>query len=325
MSSLEMAAPILGKPRRHSLRSAAEAAGMPLETAQRYWRSFGFTSVDDDALELTDSEAELLRVFAGWLDEGLVDDARMVRLLRLTGHGIAQLVQSQIDVVLDWMERTGIDPPMRLEYIETLAHRVLPDIQRLLSNAWRRQMATGIQRLDPNPAPTPSVLLGIGFADLVGYTELSKRLSEQALTRLIQSFEDTVALVVSEHGGTVIKTIGDEVLYCASEPVTVAVIACELLKAFRGHADMPTLRAGIAHGPVVRHLGDVFGTTVNLASRLTNLAAPGTIVAAPELAAALNGDPRFDLQPLPERHINGIGPVATTLVSLSGEATDADT
>jgi len=71
---------------------------------------------------------------------------------------------------------------------------------------------------------------------------------------------------------------------------------------------------GLALGPVVRQLGDVFGTTVNLASRLTRLAEPNTIVADPAMAESLAGHPNFGLQTLPDTDIRGIGRIVPVLL-----------
>ena len=54
--------------------------------------------------------------------------------------------------------------------------------------------------------------LAVGFADLVGFTRLTRRLEEEELGELVESFETTSADLVAAHGGRLIKTLGDEVL-----------------------------------------------------------------------------------------------------------------
>jgi adenylate cyclase len=84
---------------------------------------------------------------------------------------------------------------------------------------------------------------------------------------------------VVDHGGRVIKNIGDEVLFVADDVRGAAEAA--LTMTARGadpDDDFPEVRAGLAYGEVVSRLGDVFGPTVNLASRLTSVARPGSVL-----------------------------------------------
>jgi adenylate cyclase len=70
---------------------------------------------------------------------------------------------------------------------------------------------------------------------------------------------------------------------------------------------LPDARAGVATGSVLSREGDYFGPVVNLASRLTELAYPGSVLVSSEVADALEGDPRFALRRLPRRKVRGIG------------------
>ena len=120
-------------------------------------------------------------------------------------------------------------------------------------------------------------MLSVGFADLVSYTRLSQRLEERELALLVDRFG---APLVRRHrrrrGGRLVKTIGDEVLFVADTPAAAAMIGLELAEAMAEDPELPDVRVGIATGTVLTRMGDVFGSTVNLASRLTALAAPGT-------------------------------------------------
>ena len=68
-------------------------------------------------------------------------------------------------------------------------------------------------------------------------------------------------------------------LFAVADPAAAVSIALALTARGEDPDDLfPSVRAGVAHGPVVRRLGDVFGSTVNAASRLTSAARPGTVV-----------------------------------------------
>ena len=92
-----------------------------------------------------------------------------------------------------------------------------------------------------------------------------------------------------------IKNIGDEVLFVA-EDVAQAADAALIMTARGTDPDdrFPEVRAGMAYGDVVSRLGDVFGPTVNIASRLTSVARPGSVLIDQGAHDALTGDTSSD-------------------------------
>jgi adenylate cyclase len=151
--------------------------------------------------------------------------------------------------------------------------------------------AQGTDQITSGPAP-----VAIGFADLSGFTALTRNSTELELRDLLDTFESLATDIVGQQGGRIVKTIGDEVLFEVDDPAAAAEIALELLEAAGAHPGLPELRAGLAYGPVVSRLGDVFGSTVNIASRLTSLSRPGTVLVDREMHDSLAGDTRFRLK-----------------------------
>lgn len=132
--------------------------------------------------------------------------------------------------------------------------------------------------------------MAVCFVDIVGYTARSRALSEEELVAWVEEFEATATGVAIDHGCRVIKTLGDAVLLVSDDPVAAAESALHLtLKGEDEDDPFPRVRAGLAVGPVVARLGDVFGPTVNLASRLTTVARPGAVVLDDEAAESLSG------------------------------------
>ena len=108
--------------------------------------------------------------------------------------------------------------------------------------------------------------LTVCFIDIVGYTAQSRGLEGSELVSWVEHFEQETTLLVVDHGGQVIKTIGDEILFTVGGPAAAVEIALALTARGDDEDDpFPAVRVGIAHGPVVRRLGDVFGSTVNAA------------------------------------------------------------
>ena len=186
---------------------------------------------------------------------------------------------------------------------------LVEDVEPLLIYAWRRHLAATIGRLMTNDREiegTGSVRT-VGFADMVGFTTLVRRLSERQLAQLVDRFEAIAGEVIAAHGGRIVKTLGDEVVFVAYDPAAGAAIGLDLLERIGADQGMPDLRVGLALGPVLSHLGDVFGTTVNRASRLTNVARTRTVVIDDALAQSISGVEGFEVSRLPPRALRGIG------------------
>ncbi|MFD0853530.1 adenylate/guanylate cyclase domain-containing protein, partial [Actinomadura adrarensis] len=160
---------------------------------------------------------------------------------------------------------------------------------------------------------TGSALLGVGFADIVSFTRLSRRMEGTALADFVERFESTTTALVAELGGRVIKTLGDEVLFVTEDPVAATEMALSVATLSEDDPEFPRVRVGIAYGEVISRLGDVFGTPVNMAARLTAIAHPGTVLCDPSLADALPDDV-YSVQHLRPRPLQGLGRVRPTVV-----------
>jgi adenylate cyclase len=159
----------------------------------------------------------------------------------------------------------------------------------------------------------------VGFADMVGFTELSRQMAPHELTRLIRCFERQAVEVVVAHGGRLVKFIGDEAMYVAETvhaAVDIALILGDRLAASEVAVE---LHCGIAYGPTVSVGSDVFGHTVNLASRLTGVARRNSVVVTRDAARRLEDRP--DLRTRRVLHLadlKGVG--RTPMVSVSRRA-----
>jgi class 3 adenylate cyclase len=126
--------------------------------------------------------------------------------------------------------------------------------------------------------------------------------------------------VVTAAGARLVKTLGDEVLWIAERSAAAVTAGLDLLDAFLADDQVPEMRVGLATGLVISRMGDVFGTTVNLASRLTSLARPGTVLVdrttADEITAPDSGiGSDVSVAPLWPRPLRGLGLVEPYLVT----------
>ncbi|HKE68406.1 MAG TPA: adenylate/guanylate cyclase domain-containing protein [Nocardioidaceae bacterium] len=285
---------LLGGNRRYTRLEVAERAGVSVDRAQELWRALGFASTADDEVVFTDEDVEALGLMATLVSGGVVDPRAEASLARSLGQPLARLAEWQTTVVREVVA----DPDQPLDAQPQLVRAIealLPVMERLQSYVWRRHLAAAAGRMLADPGSDPqSNTLVVGFADIVDFTRTSRTIEDADLAEFVDYFEGTAAAIVAERHGRVIKTIGDEVLFVADTPRQGADLALELAARSEEDADFPTVRVGLAYGPVLSQLGDVYGPVVNVAARLTSVARPETVVVDRELAAAL--EPESDLQ-----------------------------
>jgi adenylate cyclase len=306
---------VLGAPRLLTRDQVAHGSGVPLEDAARLWRAMGFADVGD-AVAFTAADVDALRLLGTLLERGVLDRVTAFDVARSLGQTTARLADWQVDAFGRLLvDRGVVDPrdPLSEESAAALFRELevlLPSLEQLLVHVWRRQLAAAFERGLGDAEQSGAVETGhltVGFADQVGFTRLTRRLEEVELAELIERFESRSADVVAAAGGRLIKTLGDEVLFVASDPASAAEVALRLIEEHELDETVPRLRIGLATGVVVSRRGDVFGTTVNLASRLTALARPDTVLVDPVTAEALVDARGLHLRALTPRAVRGIG------------------
>ena len=255
----------------------------------------------------TETDVTALAKVASLLPAGLVDEEIVLRMVRAVGQTMARLAKWQVDIMVEAVTDPLEPPdPETLHLIAANAEKYIAELEPLLVHAWRRQLAAAGTRLLA-AQEDPAVRAAVGFADLVAFTRTSRYLDERDLARLVESFEETTSDVVAEHGGRVVKTLGDEVLFSAETAKAGAEIGLSVAQTVRDDAGIPDVRVGMAYGPVLPLRGDVFGTTVNLASRLTSMARPGTALADAGMASELRGDDAYEVSRIRARRAHGLG------------------
>lgn len=299
---------VLGSPRRYTRHQAAALVGVSLEDARRYWRALGFADTGD-AVIFTDADVAAMRRLLALVDDDVLSEDNAVNLVRALGHTTARLAEWEVDLVVEQMSGgTGRRDDLELADGYRLAEALLPALEMLLVHAWRRRLAAAVHRMmSVDDTLVDAIHATVGFADLVGFTRLARRLDERELAGLVERFEHVAADIVSASGGRLVKTLGDEVLFVADRPREAADAALSLLESFAGDSAVPELRVGLATGLVVSRMGDVFGTTVNLASRLTALARPGSVLCDQATAAELDASSGFATVALWRRPLRGLG------------------
>ena len=154
-------------------------------------------------------------------------------------------------------------------------------------------------------------MMAVGFADMVGFTMLSQHLGDEELAAVVARFEELAHDTVVALGGRVVKMIGDEVMFVVSSASGAAQIGLSLAEAYSDDELLSDVRVALSIGPVLVKDGDYYGPVVNLASRLVNVAHPGTVLISDEFRDALEaeGAGDIDTRALRTRNLKDLGRV----------------
>ena len=304
---------LLGGELRYTRLDAVQLTGVSLAFAERLWRAFGYPQPGDDVVAFTEGDIIALSRLRKLIDVGLFDEDHVIRMVRAVGQTMARLAEWQVDIMVG--DITEAQDPPHPETVRALLEAVethIDELEPLIVHAWRRQLAaSGTRAMAVAAAEDETVPvrmhLAVGFADMVSFTEVSRGMDEDELATMVESFEETVSDLIAASGGRLVKTLGDEVLFTAEAPQVGCEIALGIGEAVAAHPKIPDVRVGVAYGPVLPLMGDVFGTTVNLAARLTSVARPGTVIVDAGLAAELDGSPKYEVHRLVRRPARGLG------------------
>jgi adenylate cyclase len=280
----------------------------PPERTRALWRALGFVDPAPDEVRFTAADVDALRLSARLASDEMIGAGVTESVARTVGQAMSRLAEAQTQIVTEQLSADPELAKLAQEHPEEMVRQVserfahlLPELEWLISYAWRRHMLASVQRAVAGAARDLSDhTTAIGFCDIVGYTSAVRDMTSQDLSQLVATFEGTASDIVIAHDGRVVKTLGDEVMFMVTDPLQAALTGLALSEAF-GHDDglVPPVRVGLAYGATLAHGGDIFGPVVNLASRCTGIARPGSVVADRELATHLEeliqADPKLGI------------------------------
>jgi adenylate cyclase len=305
---------------RYTQAETAEHAGLTLEETKQFWRALGFPDVAPDEVIFTDHDLNALTTVTGLIHLGLTDVDLAVQQARVIGQSMARIAEATPRAAV-----TSEESKRMAELFALTGGATLDGQARLLDYVWRRQLQASLRRRALAVVDANQNELSVGFADMVGFTALSQQLSEPALAEVVSRFEQLAYDTVAAGGGRVVKMIGDEVMFVASDTADAAKIALDLADAYSGDEQLSDVRVGLASGPVLAHEGDYYGPVVNLASRIVNIARPGSVLVSSAVVEALQGDARFECRNLRSRYLKDLGRVPLAVLmraDMPGEEDD---
>ena len=313
--------------RTYTYEELSERSGLGPE-ARRFWRALGFPEPEPGVAAYGEADLEAMQLLGTMLRLQLLDDDVALPMARVMGSAMQRVAQSQIDAI---EARIDADELGEGEALAVERARVLlPTVPRMLEYTWRRHLESAARRrmvrehlAADESGPGDHRVRAVGFADLVDFVSLSQQVDDPTLAAVVDRFESIAYDIVGSHGGRVVKMIGDEVMFEAADPGDAVEIGLGLADAFHHDDVMSDVRVGIALGPALAREGDLFGPTVNLASRLVGIAYAGAVVTSDEVRTALTGDDRFRWRSLRTRTLKHIGRVPVHTVRRAGDTAES--
>jgi adenylate cyclase len=296
---------------RYTAPEVAERAGLELEQMLRYRQALGLPRPAPDERVLTDSDVEALRLVHDAQAAGLPQEG-MIEVTRVLGEGLSRAAATLRPLVREAFLRPEIGERELSERYAAISAHLGPQLgavmEHILGMHLRDQLrndAIGRAELASGQVAGATAVT-VAFADLVGFTKLGERIPAEELGAIAGRLVELTS--EAAHGPVrLVKTIGDAAMLVSPEPAPLVEAASALVEAAEHEGEgFPRLRTGLASGAALNRGGDWYGSPVNLASRITDVARPGSVLVDAATREAVADDPHWRFSALPPRRLKGV-------------------
>ena len=269
----------------------AEKASLPLEYFLAAREAAGLALPDPEERAYSDEDLEAARIIAE-LRSSEIPDEGLLEISRVLGRSLAQGAEVIRSVTASAFIESGITEYELARRNAEAASEFLPRMAPLLQNILRlhlrdlvRNQVLTQEELTAGAARSTTFVYA-GFADIVGFTRLGERVELGELGALGARLTE-LALAHTKAPTRLVKTIGDAVMFVSPSAGPLLDTMLDLVEhGEQEDGELPRLRAGVAAGLAVSREGDWYGPPVNLASRVTGVARPGSVLATAEVRDA---------------------------------------
>jgi adenylate cyclase len=306
---------LLASEARYTAREVADRAGLELDFFQANRRALGLAVPDPDERVYGEEDLEAARLGRRFLDSGFPREEEL-DVTCVLGRGMAAYVEALRTLVAQTFIEAGADEHELGHRYEEVTRALLPLAGPWLEHAFalhlrellRHERFTHEQRITGRVESAQDTT--VAFADLVGFTALGESVPSEELGGLAGRLSRLAGDLV-EPPVRIVKMIGDAVMLVSAEPGEMVDTTLRLVEATAADDAFPAMRAGVAFGPAVNRWGDWYGSTVNLASRLTTRARPASVLATAAVRDAV-GDGPFQWSEAGDKRLKGLSaPVRT--------------
>jgi adenylate cyclase len=274
-------------------RDIERETGVPSAVSLRIRRLSGLPEVGPDDAVFTNEELEAAKSVKLFLDAGFSEQA-IAQITRVLGEGMSRLAATITAIFGNtFLEPGDSEEDVALRF-KTLAEQLTPALTPVLVAVFNGHLREAVRRgvlgrAEREAGEIPDAQeLGVCFADLVGFTQLGGEVEVEDLGSVAGRLAE-LAAEMSAAPVRLVKTIGDAAMFVSPEIAPLVGTALSLVEGAE-EADLPALRAGIASGPATLRAGDYYGNSVNLSSRVTGIARPGSVLCTEAVRDAARED-----------------------------------
>jgi adenylate cyclase len=271
---------------RYTAAEIEQRSGVPADLLIRFRRLLGLPEPGPEDRVFSDDDVAAGQSTELFLESGLGLDA-VAEITRVLGESMARVAGTTGAAFADAFLLPGDSEADVALRFERLAEQLMPALRPVLVAAYSAHLREQVGRAMIGRAERESgqlaeaQTLGVCFADLVGFTRLGGEVEAQELGGVARALA-RLAAEVAEPPVRLVKTVGDAAMYVSEEPEPLVAVALSLVEAVQD-ADLPSLRAGVASGPALFRSGDLYGHAVNIASRVTGVARPGSVLCTQDI------------------------------------------
>jgi adenylate cyclase len=300
-------------------------AGPRAEQLPAVYEVLGLPKPDPSAPIHADEEAMLTRFLEAWAMAP--DDDAPLRAARLLAQGTRSAMLGWMDLQDEQLAQPARERLLRGELQEfpddvrvsfTKATNLAPEMflwlgARYLEHRSVSGIVDGFERFLASrglaPIPEPPSVPSIAFVDVTGFTRMTQEHGDESAVDTATSLQRHADAAAIRHGGRLVKLLGDGAMLRLSDPAGGVEAALDLVETM-GEAGALSCHAGVHAGPVIERDLDVFGQTVNVASRIADVAGPGDVLVSEAVVDAI-GNGAFVFDPVDRAELEGVSePVA---------------
>lgn len=284
---------------RYTAQEIAACAGLEDDFLVRLMRALGAPIPAGEERVYGEADLEAAKRAKLFLDAGLPEDG-VLDTSRIIGISMANLADANRDLVGEVFTEPGVDERELAQRYAAAAQTMSPLLGETLLHAYRIHLREAIRQAVISEAELAEGRLSgsdevtIAFADLVGFTRLGESLEIEQIGELTGRLF-TLASEAARPPVRLVKMIGDAAMFSSRETVPLLDSVVGLVDA-AGNEELPSLRAGVAHGQALSRGGDWYGRPVNLAARITGFARPDTVVVAQDVMDAVESADENDFR-----------------------------
>jgi class 3 adenylate cyclase len=296
--------------------AALEKIGVPPEEFEALMRAMGLPTPPLDQPARPD-EIDALQKYAQLRALPIPLEARL-HALRVTADNLRRVAEVQSDLF-----RTYVVEPLLVAHkdrfeegnqlVSEISARANPTAAGLTNWIYQRYleheaMTSVTERMELAVSGKSPVLHrekdpAVAFVDLTGYTVLTADTGDREAAELAQKFNDLLLDASRRNDGRVVKTMGDGAMLFFDRGRSAVLTGLELIQ-LAPAIGLPPMRVGINRGPVVAQSGDYYGTTINVAARISDYARPNEVLLSQ--AVLPEGGGEIDLEEIGEVTLKGV-------------------